>query len=180
MVKYIYKPAEIKIMLCYFRVELLPDNMLFLEKIEKVASQFLEEPSMSDTTLRTSPYQKRVVELSYEERAQLDTIIDLLIPADEDFPPPSSLHLLDDFLLHLLPRIDNSTTRMLNAKRLRSVLRDLNTSAGGRFCSVSVEKQQTLLHHLERREPALFQALWALANHSYYKQLATINKTRLS
>ena len=164
MVKYIYKPAEIKIMLCYFRVELLPDNMLFLEKIEKVASQFLEEPSMSDTTLRTSPYQKRVVELSYEERAQLDTIIDLLIPADEDFPPPSSLHLLDDFLLHLLPRI----------------LRDLNTSAGGRFCSVSVEKQQTLLHHLERREPALFQALWALANHSYYKQLATINKTRLS
>ncbi len=135
---------------------------------------------MSDTTLRTSTKQRQVVEFSHEERAQLDTIIDLLIPSDEDFPPPSSLHLIDEFLLHLLPRVDNSTTRMLNAKRLRSVLRDLNTSAGGRFCSVSVEKQQTLLRHLERREPAIFQALWALANHSYYKQLATINKTRLS
>ncbi len=154
--------------------------MISLEEVEKVASQFLEEPLMSDTTLRTSTKQRQVVEFSHEERAQLDTIIDLLIPSDEDFPPPSSLHLIDEFLLHLLPRVDNSTTRMLNAKRLRSVLRDLNTSAGGRFCSVSVEKQQTLLRHLERREPAIFQALWALANHSYYKQLATINKTRLS
>ncbi len=147
--------------------------MISLEEVEKVASQFLEEPLMSDTTLRTSTKQRQVVEFSHEERAQLDTIIDLLIPSDEDFPPPSSLHLIDEFLLHLLPRVDNSTTRMLNAKRLRSVLRDLNTSAGGRFCSVSVEKQQTLLRHLERREPAIFQALWALANHSYYKQLAT-------
>ncbi len=131
---------------------------------------------MSDMTLRMPAKQKQVVELSYEERAQLNTIIDLLIPSDEDFPPPSSLHLIDEFLHHLLPRIDNSTTRMLNAKRLRSVLHDLNTSAGGRFCSASVEKQQMLLRHLERREPALFQALWALANHSYYKQLATINR----
>jgi hypothetical protein len=154
--------------------------MISLEEVEKVTSQFLEEPLMSDTTLRMSTSKKQVIEFSHEERTQLDTIIDLLIPSDADFPPPSSLHLIDEFLLHLLPRIDNSTTRMLNAKRLRSVLRDLNASAGGRFCSVSVEKQQTLLHHLERREPALFQALWALANHSYYKQLATINKTQFS
>ncbi len=135
---------------------------------------------MSDITLRTPMRQKRVVELSYEERTQLNTIIDLLIPSDEDFPPPSSLHLIDEFLHHLLPSIDNSTTRMLNAKRLRSVLRDLNISAGGRFCSASVEKQQTLLRLLERREPALYQALWTLANHSYYKQLATIRTARLS
>jgi hypothetical protein len=135
---------------------------------------------MRDMTLPMPTKQKRVVELSYEERMQLNTIIDLLIPSDEDFPPPSSLHLIDEFLLHLLPSIDNCTTRMLNAKRLHTVLRELNTSAGGCFCSASVEKQQTLLRLLERCEPALYQALWTLANHSYYKQLATIGTARLS
>ncbi len=129
---------------------------------------------MSDITLRIPRKHKQTIELSYEERMELNTIIDLLIPSDENFPPPSSLHLIDEFLYHLLPAVDNSTTKMLNAKRLRSVLRDLNTSAGGHFCSVSIEKQQVLLRLLERHEPALYQALWALANHSYYKQLATI------
>ena len=129
---------------------------------------------MSDITLHMSGKSRQAIELSYEERLELNTIIDLLIPSDEHFPPPSSLHLIDQFLHHLLPTIDNSTTKMLNAKRLRTVLRDLNASAGGRFCSASIEKQQALLRLLERREPALYQALWALVSHSYYKQLATI------
>jgi hypothetical protein len=129
---------------------------------------------MSDITLRMPGKHKQAIELSYEERIELNAIIDLLIPSDEDFPPPSSLHLIDEFLHYLLPTVDNSTTKMLNAKRLRSILRDLNISAGGHFCSVGVEKQQMLLRLLERREPALYQALWALANHSYYKQFATI------
>ncbi len=128
---------------------------------------------MSDITLRMPGKHKQAIELSYEERIELNTIIDLLIPSDEDFPPPSSLHLIDEFLHHLLPGVDNSTTKMLNMKRLRTILRDLNISAGGYFCSVSLEKQQMLLRLLERREPALYQALWALANHSYYKQFAT-------
>ena len=128
---------------------------------------------MSNIILRKSEKHKHAIELSYEERIELNTIIDLLIPADEDFPPPSSLHLIDEFLHYLLPAVNNSTTKMLNAKRLHNILRDLNTSAGGRFCSVSIEKQQMLLRLLERREPALYQALWALANHSYYKQFAT-------
>lgn len=132
---------------------------------------------MSDTTLRMPRKSKHTIELSYEERMELNTIIDLLIPSDEHFPPPSSLHLIDEFLYHLLPAVDNSTTKMLNAKRLRTVLRDLNTSAGGRFCSASVEKQQGLLRLLERREPAIYQALWALASHSYYKQLATMGRS---
>ena len=131
---------------------------------------------MSDITLRVSVKHKHAVELSYEERIELDTIIDLLIPADEDFPPPSSLHLIDEFLHHLLPTAENSTTRMLNAKRLHSILRELDIAAGGRFCSASIEKQQLLLRLLERREPALYQALWALANHSYYKQFASVGR----
>jgi hypothetical protein len=128
---------------------------------------------MTDITLRIPGKHKQAIELSYEERMELNTIIDLLIPSDEHFPPPSSLHLIDEFLYHLLPAVDNSTTKMLNAKRLRTVLRDLNISAGGHFCSATVEKQQGLLRLLEKREPALYQALWTLANHSYYKQLAT-------
>ncbi len=129
---------------------------------------------MSEITLRMPRKHKQAIELSYEERMELNTIIDLLIPSDEDFPPPSSLHLIDEFLYHLLPTVDNGTTRMLNAKRLRTVLRDLNASAGGHFCSAGLEKQQKLLKLLERHEPALYQTLWTLASHSYYKQLATI------
>ena len=135
------------------------------------------ESRMSDITLRIPRNSKQPIALSYEERMQLNTIIDLLIPSDEDFPPPSSLHLIDEFLYHLLPAVDNSTTKMLNAKRLRIVLHDLNLSAGGRFCSASLEKQQGLLRLLERREPAIYQALWALASHSYYKQLSTIGRS---
>jgi hypothetical protein len=113
---------------------------------------------------------KQTIELSVEERRQLNTIIDLLIPSDQDFPPPSSLHLIDEVLQHLLP----GSGLMLNEKHLRAVMRDLNASAGGNFCHISMEKQQVLLRRLEQREPATFQALWTLANHSYYTRLAIL------
>ncbi|QBD83047.1 hypothetical protein EPA93_46640 [Ktedonosporobacter rubrisoli] len=113
------------------------------------------------------------IELSPEERKELNTIIDLLIPADENFPPPSSLHLLDEFLYHLHPRADNKLALILNEKRLRAVLRDLNVAAGGSFCQARQEEQQELLRNLECRDLAFFQELWALANHSYYTRLAT-------
>ena len=113
---------------------------------------------------------KQTIELSFEERRQLNTIIDLLIPSDQDFPPPSSLHLIDEVLQHLLP----GAGLMLSEKHLRTVLRDLNVSADGNFCHVSTEKQQTLLRHLEHRQPAIFQALWTLANHRYYTRLAIL------
>jgi len=135
---------------------------------------------MSDVTLSVPSKRKQGVELSYEERIQLNTIIDLLIPSDEDFPAPSSLHLIDDFLHHLSPSAESSATKMLSIKRLHTVLRDLNISAGGLFCAVSTEKQQKLLMLLERREPAVYQALWTLASHSYYKHLATIRHARLA
>jgi len=112
------------------------------------------------------------IELTHEEKAQLNTIIDLFIPADKDFPPPSSLHLIDEFFVYLMPSVENNTPRMLSITRLRTVLEELNISAGGSFCKASVEKQQALLRQLERRDPAFFQALWTLANHSYYTRLA--------
>ncbi len=127
---------------------------------------------MNDMLQRAPLLRMRRLEFSYEERAQLNAIIDLLIPADENFPPPSSLHLLDEFLHYLLPHTANESRLMLNETRLRSVLRDLNASAGGSFCKASVEKQQALLRRLERSDPAFFQELWTLANHSYYTQLA--------
>jgi hypothetical protein len=126
--------------------------------------------------MSTLPYpvsrQKQTIELSFDERRQLDTIIDLLIPSDQDFPPPSSLHLIDEVLQHLLPGAGNKGGLMLSEKRLRAVMHELNTSAGGNFCHVTTEKQQVLLRLLEQREPAIFQALWTLANHSYYTRLA--------
>jgi hypothetical protein len=134
---------------------------------------------MRDTALRALRSHNQPVELSYEERSQLNTIIDLLIPPDDGFPAPSSLQLLDEFLKHLQPST-NKTPLMLSPKRLRTVLRDLNSSAGGRFCSASAELQQALLRRLEKREPAVFQALWTLANHSYYAQLATRRPSSLS
>lgn len=120
------------------------------------------------------------IELSREERLLLNTIIDLLIPSDKDFPAPSSLHLIDEFLRHLLPDVNRRLSLMVNEKRLRTVMHDLNTSAGGSFCAASVEKQQKLLRNLEHRDPAFFQALWTLANHSYYTRLATGHPTRMS
>ncbi len=127
---------------------------------------------MSEIILRTPPPRKQKIELSPEECNQLNAIIDLLIPSDKDFPPPSSLHLIDTFLHHLL--LSKTTTLVLSEKRLRMVLCELNASADGNFCSVSVEKQHMILNHFERQDPALFQTLWTLANHSYYTQLATM------
>lgn len=126
------------------------------------------------------PLRQRTIEFSYEERAQLDTIIDLLIPPDDNFPAPSSLHLIDVFLHHLLPSTANETSLMLNQQRLRTVLRDLNAAAGGCFCKANLEKQQILLKQLERKDPAFFQTLWTLANHSYYTYLATQRRASLS
>src|SRR5436190_22908572 len=105
---------------------------------------------MSEMLQLRPAVRKKPIELSHEERAQLNIIIDLLIPSDNDFPPPSSLHLIDEFLHYLLPDKEHTTTLMLSEKRLRTVLRDLNTSAGGNFCSASREKQYAILHHLER------------------------------
>ncbi|BCL84125.1 hypothetical protein ccbrp13_65900 [Ktedonobacteria bacterium brp13] len=128
---------------------------------------------MSDMLRLATLSRQQKVELSIEERAQLNAIIDLLIPADQDFPPPSSLALVDEFLHYLRPRAGHKTMLMLSEKRLRTALKELNLSAGGDFCLASCEKQQSLLRHLEQRDPAFFQALWTLVNHSYYALLAT-------
>ncbi|HTI13557.1 MAG TPA: hypothetical protein VL461_03160 [Dictyobacter sp.] len=135
---------------------------------------------MSDMFRLTSPFRKQKIELTTEERAQLNVIIDLLIPSDKDFPPPSSLQLIDDFLHHLLPKANYRATLLLNEKRLRSVLHELNISAGGSFCRIEETTQQKLLKHLEFRDPATFQALWTLANHSYYTLLATRLRPQLA
>ena len=126
------------------------------------------------------PLRQRTIEFSHEERVQLDTIIDLLIPSDDNFPAPSSLPLIDVLLRHLLPSTENETSLMLNQQRLRTVLRDLNSAAGGCFCKANLEKQQILLKQLERKDPAFFQTLWTLANHSYYTHLATQRRLTLS
>jgi hypothetical protein len=127
---------------------------------------------MSETLWLSPPPRKQKIELSLEERAQLNTIIDLLIPSDKDFPPPSSLHMIDKLLYHLLPRAGRKTPLLLSEIRLRSALKELNLSAGGDFCQASRERQQYLLHYLEKRDPAFFQSFWTLVNHSYYTSLA--------
>ncbi len=129
---------------------------------------------MNEMMLRVSPPRNQKIELSPEERTQLNAFIDLLIPSDKDFPPPSSLHLLDTLLHHLSPSRTNKTSLLLSEKRLRTALRELNALADGNFCGASSERQQAILRHFERREPALFQTLWTLVNHSYYSRLATL------
>jgi len=135
---------------------------------------------MSEMLQLSPPLFKQKIELSLEERAQLNTIIDLLIPSDKDFPPPSSLQLIDELLHHLLPRSGRKTPLLLSEKRLRSALKELNLSAGGDFCEASSEKQQNLLRYLEQRDPAFFQSLWTLVNHSYYTLLASRLHSRLA
>ena len=128
---------------------------------------------MSEMLQLRPPVRKKPIELSHEEQAQLNTIIDLLIPSDNDFPPPSSLHLVDELLDHLRSIGEHKATLTLSEHRLRAVLQDLNTAAGGNFCQVSSEKQHTLLRLLEYQDLAFFQTLWTLVNHTYYKLLAT-------
>jgi hypothetical protein len=129
----------------------------------------MSEPILS---ARLPRRQRPAIELSPEERAELNTIIDLLIPADADFPPPSSLHLIDRFLHYLCVDQSRYPTLCLTIQRLRSVLRDLNLAADGNFCNARPELQQKILWQLEQRDPAFFQALWTLVNHSYYALLA--------
>jgi len=129
---------------------------------------------MNETILRVVPPRTQKIELSSDERSQLNAFIDLLIPSDKDFPPPSSLHLLDAFLTHLLPTKADRMSLLLSEKRLRTALRELNAAADGNFCGVDSERQHAILRHFERRDPALFQTLWTLANHSYYSRLATL------
>ncbi len=133
---------------------------------------------MSEMMLSTAPAQKRKqrIELSAEEYAQLNMIIDLLIPSDDNFPPPSSLHLIDEFLHYLRNNSVHKTSLFFNEQRLRKFLRDINISAEGDFCRQRPEVQQALLRELEQRDPAFFQALWMLANHSYYARLATLQR----
>ena len=129
---------------------------------------------MSEMMMRVSPPRNQKIELSPEERTQLNAFIDLLIPSDKDFPPPSSLHLIDAFLNHLSPSRYNRVSSLLSEKRLRTALRDLKGSAGGNFCVASSDRQHAILRHFEQRVPALFQTLWTLANHSYYSRLAML------
>jgi hypothetical protein len=67
---------------------------------------------------------------------------------------------------------------MLNIKRLRSALRELNMQAGGRFSDAHFVQQEALLHSLEIRDPAFFQEIWTLATYSYYTRLALNCDTR--
>jgi hypothetical protein len=120
---------------------------------------------------------RHVVELTTEERKLLNTVIDLIIPSDDYFPPPSSLHLIDELLRHLLPDIANHMSLLLSEEHLRSILHDLNSSAGGNFLALGQDKQRSLLKQLEQHDPVCFQALWTLVNHSYYTHLAMRQST---
>src|SRR5260370_18149011 len=102
---------------------------------------------------------KRTIELSHEEQAQLNTIIDLLIPSDKDFPPPSSLYLVDELLHHLRSTGERKATLTLTEHRLRAVLQEINIAAGGKFCQPSPENQPTMLRLLQSQDLAVFQTL---------------------
>jgi hypothetical protein len=128
---------------------------------------------MSDMLQIRPIVHNKIIEFNHEERTQLNTIIDLLIPSDNDFPPPSSLPLVDELLHHLHSTSRYKPTLTLSEHRLRAVLHDLNTAAGGNFCQASPEKQHMLLRRLEFQDLAFFQTLWTLVNHTYYKLLAT-------
>lgn len=131
--------------------------------------------------LQTRPtMHKKGIEFTYEEQTLLNTIIDLLIPSDNDFPPPSSLPLVDELLRHLHSTGRHKTTLMLSEHRLRTVLHDLNTAAGGDFCQASPEKQHKLLKCLEFQDLAFFQILWTLVNYTYYRLLATQKRVLLT
>lgn len=127
---------------------------------------------MSEKILFKPLGRKRKIELTYEERATLNAVIDLIIPADDYFPPPSSLHLIDELLRHLIPDVANHISLILNEDRLRQALNDLNVAADGKFYKLSVEKQKQLLDRFEQRDPVCFQTLTTLVNHSYYSHLA--------
>jgi|SRR5713226_2436279 hypothetical protein len=127
---------------------------------------------MSEKILFKPLGRKRKIELSYEERATLNAVIDLIIPSDDHFPPPSSLHLIDELLRHLIPDVANHISLILNEERLRHALHDLNAAADGEFCKLSTERQKQLLNRLEQHDPVCFQTLSTLVNHSYYSHLA--------
>ena len=120
------------------------------------------------------PRRGQSIELDSREQATLKTIIDLLIPADEDFPPPSSLQLIDELIPYFRPHPLSHNPLLIKEQRLRSILSSLNTLAGGDFCGVCQNEQQHILRQLEQQEPAFFQMLWTLVNHSYYARLAKL------
>lgn len=128
--------------------------------------------TMSDAFFRKTQRCKQKIEFTREEKAMLNTVIDLIIPSDEHFPPPSSLSLSDELVRHLQPGISNYLSLMLDQERLRTMLSTLNISADGHFCKLEQEQQQSLLNSLEQQDPASFQALWTLVNHSYYAHMA--------
>jgi hypothetical protein len=127
---------------------------------------------MSEKILFKPLGRKRKIELSYEERATLNAVIDLIIPSDDHFPPPSSLHLIDELLRYLIPNVANHISLILNEERLRHALHDLNAAADGKFCKLSTERQKQLLNRFEQHDPVGFQTLTTLVNHSYYSHLA--------
>src|SRR5689334_19402423 len=96
-------------------------------EIEKLQNNLYSRGVSMSEMLQVRPMvRKKPIELSYEERAQLNTIIDLLIPSDNDFPPPSSLHLVDELLHHLRSTGQHKATLTLSEHRLRAVLQELN------------------------------------------------------
>lgn len=127
---------------------------------------------MNSKSFHTAQGCKKVIEFTREERSLLNAVIDLIIPSDEHFPPPSSLQLTDELLRHLQPHIASHLNLMLSCEHLRTMLHKLNIAAEGHFCALNTEKQQVLLSNLEQQDPATFQALWTLVNHSYYSHLA--------
>ncbi len=129
---------------------------------------------MRDTAMHIPAMQKQYIQLTQAEQAQLNMIIDLLIPSDHEFPPPSSLHLVDEILQQLTPNSVSQSFLYAPIRHLRSVLTELDIAAEGNFCRASKDLQQSVLHQLERRDPAFFQSLWTLTNHSYYTHLARL------
>lgn len=108
--------------------------------------------------------------LSAAERATLAAALDALLPPQGAFPAPSSIRLIDDFIIPRVPLAGAQPPpypRLTNDD-LRAIVQSLvDATATGDANDVDMT---AVLQALEQADPARFTALWRLAVFGYYSR----------
>jgi hypothetical protein len=100
--------------------------------------------------------------LNDEERRTLEMALDALLPASGSFPAPSSIRVIEDFIIPRLAPAGSLPVPYpgLTAEDLKAIL--LRLDGDGAMTAA--------LEQLETEFPVAFKGLWALAVYGYYSR----------
>jgi hypothetical protein len=126
-----------------------------------------------DHVMRKNGWTTSPIALTSGEVRVLNTLLDALIPLDDSFPSPSSVHVVEHFVANALAEGSPVTPGLMPTEEFLSRIDELEAAT-----SFENGTAVQTLERLEVSDPPFFRHLLILAYHGYYSRPEIIEAIR--